>query len=1001
MKKILYTLLLCAAVILPQGSISAQSVHRFSVKVGIDAESVDSLGGEQRVRGLVEDMFRKINRAFNHPRRFKAVYDFAVDWDAFYIYKGISSEEVHKPHPDHDYLVVIDGYKSDPKETGGGWYGADIQTVYHARTHNDRFNNPFDRGAIDGIIHEFGHARGVPDIYAMGVDAGKNPVAPVGCDKIRCIMDYPYGETWWSDYAVALIDAAGGKRVEIDNLVKAYRPKFIDIRLADREGRPVEGATLSVYPVGWYSSSVTATPVLEGIPCPGGRVRLNGDVYGDSEDYGLKYPNLFVKAVKGEMKAYAWLPLYETEMATFAGKEAYELTMILRDGTPNDPLTGKTAPVARPAPLRARWMLAPAGAIRWDVLPEDLPHHDHIEMSGEQMSAVLRWGVNERQAFSLERSLVFPMLRTVPDNTHASLMHRVGLDITSLITVNGMCLQQEQVESVEIDGGLRVTGVFSVGKKNIGTGKGTAPKPSVRVVREIIPSTDKPVLMERYTVIALKGGLTVSAPKIDMQYLIPDGARTGEPKQYVVAVQADPCTVRIPDAGGEAAYTVSFQGLRAGDPLLRADFAEELAKRDGFVRDVTENLVLETMDPVLDGMFRHAKIRAAESIYRTAGGLMHGPGGESYYAAIWANDQAEYVNPLFPWLGNANGNESALNSFRHFARFMNDAYKPIPSSIIAEGRDIWNGAGDRGDAAMIAYGASRYALALGDRTVAEELWPLITWCLEYCRRQLTRDGVVASDTDELEGRFPAGDANLCTSSLYYDALVSADLLSRAIGKSPANYARRAQTLRKAIEKHFGSEMKGFHTYRYYAGNDLLRSWICIPLCMGIYDRAEGTADALLSPALWSDDGCLTQEGSRTYWDRSTLYAFRGLLAAGQTERVLPYLHYYSQRRLLGDHVPYAIEAWPEGSQRHLSAESGLFCRVITEGLFGIRPTGLDSFDLTPRLPDGWPGMNLRHVRAFGRDFDITVQRTNDCRLVVTVGSKTYVIRPGSTIHAKL
>ena len=30
---------------------------------------------------------------------------------------------------------------------------------------------------------------------------------------------------------------------------------------------------------------------------------------------------------------------------------------------------------------------------------------------------------------------------------------------------------------------------------------------------------------------------------------------------------------------------------------------------------------------------------------------MHGPGGEAYYAAIWANDQAEYVNPFFLFLG--------------------------------------------------------------------------------------------------------------------------------------------------------------------------------------------------------------------------------------------------------------------------------------------------------------------------------------------------------------
>ena len=53
---------------------------------------------------------------------------------------------------------------------------------------------------------------------------------------------------------------------------------------------------------------------------------------------------------------------------------------------------------------------------------------------------------------------------------------------------------------------------------------------------------------------------------------------------------------------------------------------------------------------------------------------------------------------------------------------------------------------------MIAYGASRFALAGGDRQQAETLWPLIQWCLEYCHRKLTPEGVVASDADELEGR---------------------------------------------------------------------------------------------------------------------------------------------------------------------------------------------------------------------------------------------------------
>lgn len=423
-----------------------------------------------------------------------------------------------------------------------------------------------------------------------------------------------------------------------------------------------------------------------------------------------------------------------------------------------------------------------------------------------------------------------------------------------------------------------------------------------------------------------------------------------------------------------------------------------------FLKQLADNLILETPDPVINRMFAFSKIRTCESIYETKGGPMHGPGGESYYAAIWANDQAEYINPYFPFTGYAYGNASALNSFRHFARFMNDEWKPIPSSIIAEGLDIWNGAGDRGDAAMIAYGASRFALAGGDRQQAETLWPLIQWCLEYCHRKLTPEGVVTSDADELEGRFPAGKANLCTSSLYYDALISAAFLAKDLGKdkkTAATYRQQAADLRKSIEKYFGGTVEGYDTYHYYEGNDILRSWICIPLTVGISERKEGTIQALFSPRLWTENGLLTQAGDSTFWDRSTLYALRGVYAVGETEKATEYLKHYSSVRLLGEHVPYAIEAWPEGGQRHLSAESALYGRIITEGLFGIRPTGLKSCDVTPRLPQEWNQAALRRIRAFGSTFDITVERIRNGKLRVNIDGKSYTIREGETIHARL
>jgi cellobiose phosphorylase len=132
---------------------------------------------------------------------------------------------------------------------------------------------------------------------------------------------------------------------------------------------------------------------------------------------------------------------------------------------------------------------------------------------------------------------------------------------------------------------------------------------------------------------------------------------------------------------------------------------------------------------------------------------------------------------------------------------------------------------------------------------------------------------------------------------------------------------------------------------------------------------------LFSPQLWTNQGLLTQAGSTTFWDRSTLYGLRGVFAAGATDMGVKYLKDYSSRRLLGDHVPYAVEAWPEGNQRQLSAESALYCRVITEGIFGFRPTGLNSFTITPRIPATWNGMSLTNIIGFnGRKIDISVLR---------------------------
>ncbi len=631
---------------------------------------------------------------------------------------------------------------------------------------------------------------------------------------------------------------------------------------------------------------------------------------------------------------------------------------------------------AAPPAFTPRWQLD-GDTIRWQV--KDV-HRDQLEMSGRQVSAVIDYGSQADGTLLLERTVVWPMLRTVPDDTHASLIRKFGAEASPAIAIDGQSVGAERLQQVRFDGRLALRSQLA---------------PGLVLTRTLTPSPSEPALVERLEL------LNTGPAARRYSFAALERSETTPPERgthgaYVIEA-------RSPAREGELAPGASVHvdlviSGRLQNEMVYVDGSEALQERARKVAQWRANLVLETPEPVLDAMFAFAKVRAAESIFATRGGLLHGPGGTRYYAAVWANDQAEYVNPFFPYLGDSAGVQSALTSFGMFARYMNADYKPIPSSIIAEGRSYWNGAGDRGDCAMISYGASQFALAQGDSGTARQLLPLIDWCLEFTRRKRDEQGIVHSDSDELEGRFPAGKANLSTNVLAYGGLQGAARLAASLGDAQraTSLRQEAESQRNAIERYFGARMGGFDTYRYYDGNEKLRAWIALPLALGINERQRGTVDALLSPQLWSENGVLTEAGDKTFWDRATLYALRGLLKAGELERTMPYLRYYSGRRLLGDHVPYAVEAWPEGQQRHLSAESGLYARVVTEGLFGIEATSLRSFTIAPRLPKGWPRMALRHMRAFGASEDgdgidiVTTRAPRGQRVQVRLDGKTLL-----------
>ena len=648
-------------------------------------------------------------------------------------------------------------------------------------------------------------------------------------------------------------------------------------------------------------------------------------------------------------------------------------------------------PVTVAAPTtQPRWNLGAGLTTEWLVAQDArLPHADFIEQGGLRVGQVVKYRIDAQRALTMKRSVVWPGLRYRKNGMFDGIIrHYKPQETEPVITVDGAPMGAITVDRVLLDGTLTIQGSTSQG---------------LSLTRCTFPSPTLWTAVDRWT-------LRNAGTKARKVAVAPLMLRQQDEGPYGLNVTEVICTAPASTTlapGKEMIFAVLFRGRLEKDANEKIDIAAEEAARRAYVAGLQRDLRLETPEPELDRAFAFCKLRVAEAINATRGGMMLAPGGLAYYAAAWCNDNVEYAGPFFPFLGDRNGIQASLDTYRIFQTFMKPDYKIIPASIFAEAVGSNRSDGDRGDAEMYAYGCARFCLAQGNKAIAKELWPAIVWCLEFARRQTTPEGAIASNTDELEGRLPTGKANLSTASLYYGGLRSAADLGRALGHDAEarTYDQQADAFAKALDKYFGAKVEGFDTYRYYDGNDVLRSWICLPLCMGLTERREGTIAALFSPRLWTSDGLASQAGDLAFWDRSTLYGLRGVFQAGETATALRYLTAYTHRRLLGDHVPYPVEAWPEGDQRHLSSESALYCRIFTEGLFGMRPTGLDRFRCTPRLPEGWPRMALRSVRAFGRNFDVVVERKDQQLHVVTLqGGRTVFerdIAAGETVEIVL
>ena len=520
----------------------------------------------------------------------------------------------------------------------------------------------------------------------------------------------------------------------------------------------------------------------------------------------------------------------------------------------------------------------------------------------------------------------------------------------------------------------------------------------VTVTRTVYPSTTRALVIEEWQVRNTSGNKV--AVKFDPARVTL--AEIGKVRVFRAGLGGAAVALK---AGGVFSFatTVCARPVDAREPDI--DLVDEHGARQALAEAAWHGPArLETPDRMLDAAFALQTLHVLECPIETFRGIITHNGSLTYSPGIWAYDPVEYSSPVFPFFGNPDLNRAAMNMYRVWQdHCQKHGIIPFPGSF--EGTALKLTQKERGDDAMVLYGLSKFLLFQGDRAAAAEMWPLIEFSAASVLGHTTAEGIVASQTDEMEDRYPTGKANLSTSSLAYGGYRQAAHLARALGKPvAADYDKRADALRKAIESYFGAEIEGFNAYRYFKENTTLRGWILLPLAMGITERKDAIVAALTSNKLWPNKSAgadiLAESTRPTEWGRETYYALRVLFKAGRTEEALDITRRVVKAQIFGVKGPY-----PDEDAIDMLCPGSLYPRVFTEGMFGIVPTGLDSFDCTPWLPKDWPRMALRDVRAFGQAWDLSVERAGDQqKITITRAGKTILTAtgpPGKTYQVAL
>ncbi|MGC4014035.1 MAG: hypothetical protein QM755_05875 [Luteolibacter sp.] len=236
------------------------------------------------------------------------------------------------------------------------------------------------------------------------------------------------------------------------------------------------------------------------------------------------------------------------------------------------------------------WQISENGGIAWSVKTGELPQGDHLEQSGKSIDAITNWDLDAQGHLKLSRSVRWPMLRTLPDNTHAALQVKLDSDSEPSVSIDGKPAATAVFDRVSINGILTFHGKQG----------------PLEFERTLFASNEQPAMIETHVWTNRSDKpVTITQPKW-VQQTATDAAK-GKWGVYQIRREWIGAGSSLLAPGESVRGGLCISAVKDGEPFPWPDVFAERAAREALRDRLASTMILKTPDPAFDRMFEMAK----------------------------------------------------------------------------------------------------------------------------------------------------------------------------------------------------------------------------------------------------------------------------------------------------------------------------------------------------------------------------------------------------------